>query len=80
LEQLSAISPTDYQLHSGWIHWNVDSEGYIPTGLVEVNLGRLREAQTIFIRAFQECFKKNPIKRAVDGGVKSKKVTRFEVG
>ena len=47
---------------------------------VEDYLVRLREAQVTLIKATQEFLKKNQRKRAADGRVKSKNVTKFEVG
>ena len=44
----------------------------------EENLVLLREAQAVLTRA-KEYLKKNQKKRAADGRVKAKKVTRFEV-
>ena len=41
---------------------------------------KLREGQAILIKSTQDYLKKNQTKRSSDGQVKSKKVSKFEVG
>ena len=47
---------------------------------VEDYLIKLREGQSMLIKSTQDYLKKNQRKRSSDGQVKSKKVTKFEVG
>ena len=47
---------------------------------VEDDLDKLREGQAILIKSTRDHLKKNQRKRSSDGQVKSKRVTKFEVG